>query len=223
MPSPGRRTRWVHPVKPSEGVAWPDTGSRSFAAIRRTSKGKQRIHKGVDLFAPKGTAVVAVDDGVVTHASESYQPGFAGFGAVVALALDDGPHVLYSHLDQVLVRPGQRVEAGEQLGTIGTTAFTRRDKRAHFKTSKPHLHFEVSPRRYPLRRDAPRLDPSVFYVDQPWASERLKQDARKVRVVNGKRIATAKPVKSSSGWSVLLGIGMVLFVPLALGKGGERW
>ncbi len=60
------------------------------------------------------------------------------YGIAVAIKHDFGYddrrlYTVYAHMDRVDVVPGQRVEAGDQLGIIGTTGFT----------TGPHVHFEV--------------------------------------------------------------------------------
>lgn len=146
---------WQLPVP---GAHYPTSGSRAFGVLRGT-----RLHQGVDLFAREGSPIYAVDGGWIDRASSTWEPGFSGYGRFVVLRSDLGPWVLYSHLDQVLVRRGQRVRPGQQLGTVGRTKFTRADKSALFSTSDPHLHLEVSPNRYPQASIAARLDPAPFF------------------------------------------------------------
>lgn len=90
-----------------------------------------RKHEGIDIFAPKGTALVAAADGVVTGVNEN-----ALGGKVVFLRPDNKDYALYyAHLDQQLVQQGQRVKTGDTIGIIGNTG--------NAKFTSPHLHFGI--------------------------------------------------------------------------------
>lgn len=86
------------------------------------------FHLGNDLAAAEGTAVLAAAGGVVrvagTHSS---------YGNYLRILHADGDETLYAHLQYLFVRAGQRVEAGQRLGTVGQTG----------NTTGPHLHFEL--------------------------------------------------------------------------------
>lgn len=87
------------------------------------------LHPGVDLRAPKGTEVVAVDDGTIIEVEEM----LVGYGHFVRIAHSGVISSLYAHLDKVYVKPGQKVNRGERLGNVGMTGWT----------TGPHLHFEI--------------------------------------------------------------------------------
>lgn len=70
--------------------------------------------------------IYACDDGVV-YSIENQPNG----GNVIYLVHDDGKCSCYAHLSKVLVKEGQRVDMGEQIGNMGATG----------KVSGPHLHF----------------------------------------------------------------------------------
>lgn len=93
------------------------------------------FHYGIDVSASTGTPVLAALDGVVAAA---YPDGrVSGYGNVITLS--HGTYgTLYAHLDSLAVRTGDRVTAGQRLGTVGTT-----NSEGGFRTSGPHLHFEV--------------------------------------------------------------------------------
>lgn len=142
-------------------MAWPVPGARRPTAAK-LQWGNQRspthVHNGLDIPAPEGTVVVAARGGLVEHASAQWMRGFSGYGAHVVVAVAGGERDLYAHLGSVGVEPGDYVEPGEAVGTVGKTAFTDSD-RAALLSSGPHLHFERSPRAYPQPSEAPRLDP----------------------------------------------------------------
>ena len=87
------------------------------------------LHPGVDLRAPKGTQILAMADGTVVEVGEI----LVGYGHFVRIAHQGTISTLYAHMDQILVKPGQKVTKGEQLGTVGVTGWS----------TGPHLHFEV--------------------------------------------------------------------------------
>src|SRR5437763_7232611 len=74
-------------------------------------------HRGVDIAAPVGTAVVAATSGSVVFA------GVVGSsGLTVAERTADGRYELsYLHLSALAVRAGERVEGGTRLGAVGVS------------------------------------------------------------------------------------------------------
>lgn len=90
-----------------------------------------RRHEGIDIFAPRGTPVVASTDGVVSRVGETTRGG-----KVVWISdRNRGQNLYYAHLDQQLVTTGQRVAAGDTLGLVGNTG--------NAKGTAPHLHFGI--------------------------------------------------------------------------------
>ena len=116
-------------VIPVEGVTT-DQLEDSFGAGRHGG----RSHAGIDIFAPRGTGVVAAVSGTI-HSGSYGDSGGAG-GLRVWVEGDDGKAYYYSHLDSITVGPGDRVEAGQQLGTVGTTG--------NAEGTAPHLHFSIN-------------------------------------------------------------------------------
>jgi murein DD-endopeptidase MepM/ murein hydrolase activator NlpD len=95
-------------------------------------------HPGFDLAAATGTEVTAAAPGRVVQA------GPAGtYGNLVTLRHDNGFETRYAHLSSVDVKVGDVVEAGADLGKVGTTGYS----------TGPHLHFEV-------RHDGKTIDPA---------------------------------------------------------------
>lgn len=95
-----------------------------------------RKHRGTDLFAPRGTPVVAAANGIV------WKVGNNPLGGRVVWVFGEGPALYYyAHLDDWApgLDEGQRVRRGEVLGFVGTTGNAAR--------TPPHLHFGI----YPLR------------------------------------------------------------------------
>ncbi|KAA8877413.1 M23 family metallopeptidase [Nocardia colli] len=86
------------------------------------------LHPGVDIAAPIGTPIVAVEDGTVISSGPA-----AGFGMWVRLLGDDGTVTVYGHINTSLVTIGQHVMAGDEIATVGNRG----------ETTGPHCHFEV--------------------------------------------------------------------------------
>ena len=120
-------------VGPSLAV-FPVAG-RTTAAVRSrfgaARDGGRREHHGVDIFAPRGTPVVASADGTV----RSTTPSGLGGKLVWLRVAGVRQSLYYAHLDTVLVSPGQQVRAGDTLGLVGNTGNAR--------TTPPHLHFGI--------------------------------------------------------------------------------
>ncbi len=100
------------------------------------------LHTGVDIANPLGTPVRAVADGTVIYAGDDganlFGPKANFYGNLVLMRLDQphegqGIYVLFGHLHQSRVVTGQRVQAGEIIGTVGMTGIA----------IGPHLHLEV--------------------------------------------------------------------------------
>lgn len=90
-----------------------------------------RSHAGNDIMAPKGTAIRAVKAGTIRGTGNTPVAG-------VSFYLWDGStEYYYAHLDSLSVSDGQRVAAGEVVGTNGNTG--------NAAGGPDHLHFEIHP------------------------------------------------------------------------------
>jgi murein DD-endopeptidase MepM/ murein hydrolase activator NlpD len=105
----------------------------------------RRPHLGVDVSAPKGTAITAPATGIVIKVERSFT-----YGHVVELDHGDGVITRYAHCNSVAVEEGQQVIAGTTIGTVGNTGLS----------SAPHLHYEVRVR-------GRAVDPLTFVVQRP--------------------------------------------------------
>lgn len=90
-----------------------------------------RSHKGVDIFAPRGTAQFAVADGWVDTGSNRLG------GRTIWLTDTDGNRYYYAHLQSISVADGARVRAGDVIGTTGTSG--------NAVGTPPHLHWQYHP------------------------------------------------------------------------------
>jgi murein DD-endopeptidase MepM/ murein hydrolase activator NlpD len=110
----------------------PVDGPNSFSDSWGDPRPGGRRHEGVDLFAARGTPVVAVVDGAVKRHSSS-----AG-GISMYLRGNDGSEYFYAHLNGYSDVPnGQRVPAGTVVAYVGNSGNAR--------GAAPHLHFEIHP------------------------------------------------------------------------------
>jgi murein DD-endopeptidase MepM/ murein hydrolase activator NlpD len=131
MPSPGnvsaKLVKFPGAVFPVDGKFW---YGDDFGAPRAVGGG----HTGNDIFAVKGTPLVAVQDGTI----EELRWRSLG-GNSLHLVNDRGDYFYYAHLDRYAdgLANGQRVSAGEVIGYVGNTGNAR--------TTPPHVHFEVHP------------------------------------------------------------------------------
>lgn len=96
------------------------------------------------------------------HASSVWKQGFTGYGRHVVVRHPKDVRTLYAHLDTVTVKPGQAVQEGQKIGTVGFTAFSTPGGTDDIKSGGAHLHFEAAQRPYPMPSEADRLDPVAF-------------------------------------------------------------
>ena len=108
---------------------WPvDIGKlwRGFEA-KRPAKHRHR-HKGIDVGAPKGTPIRAVQSGLVAYSDNEVH----GYGNLLVIIHPDNSVGLYAHCQAIYVFAGQRVERGRIIAEVGATGIAR----------GAHLHFE---------------------------------------------------------------------------------
>jgi peptidoglycan LD-endopeptidase LytH len=99
-----------------------------FGAAR---DGGRRSHHGVDIFAARGTPVIAASDGIVTSVGTNRLGG----NVVWISRLGHLERHYYAHLDRQLVSAGTFVRRGDVIGTVGNTGNAR--------TTAPHLHYGI--------------------------------------------------------------------------------
>lgn len=90
--------------------------------------GTRKLHKGLDISASSGNPVIAAASGTVVKSYFS-----SSYGNYVVISHGGGVMTAYAHMTRRLVSVGQRVAAGQQVGTVGSTG----------NSTGPHLHFEV--------------------------------------------------------------------------------
>ncbi|MEI7942457.1 MAG: peptidoglycan DD-metalloendopeptidase family protein [Candidatus Riflemargulisbacteria bacterium] len=109
---------------------WPVLGNITswfgdrFHPILRVST----FHTGIDVGAPSGRPVFAVDEGIVLYSGR-----WGNYGNVVILDHGNNTTTLYGHLSKYLVKNNVKVAKGQVIGLVGSTGLS----------TGPHLHFEV--------------------------------------------------------------------------------
>ena len=103
--------------------------SRGYKVTQRYRPAKNRKHKGVDLADKKGSPIFSVASGRIIYQGRR----FSGYGKMIMIAHNNGITSLYSHLNKIFVKAGQRVQRGQLVGAMGRTG----------RASGVHLHFEI--------------------------------------------------------------------------------
>ncbi|SFL23039.1 M23 family metallopeptidase [Methylobacterium pseudosasicola] len=98
------------------------------------------LHTGLDLKAEAGEPARATAPGRVSAADYA-----GGYGNMVEIDHGHGVVTRFGHLARILVRPGQRVAAGDVIGAVGSTG----------RSTGAHLHYET-------RIDGEPVDPQRF-------------------------------------------------------------
>ena len=152
-------------------LAFPVAGRDSRAAqsfFGAARDGGARSHHGIDIFAPRGTPVIAVAEGIVRVSNSNLG------GKVVWLNdLKRNQRLYYAHLDTQIVHNGALVKVGDTLGLVGNTGNAR--------TTPPHLHFGIYSRGpkdpLPYVRE-PRERPADVTAPLAALGERRRTEAR---------------------------------------------
>jgi murein DD-endopeptidase MepM/ murein hydrolase activator NlpD len=125
-PPPGSKSPTLHDFPVAGRYSYGGADAR-FGAPR-----SGHVHQGQDILSASGTPVVAPHGGTISWRAN--QPNGAGF-YVVLDSLEEPLNYVFMHLmrGSILVRVGDRVRTGQQLGSVGSTG----------ESNTPHLHFEV--------------------------------------------------------------------------------
>ncbi|MGF7184710.1 murein DD-endopeptidase MepM/ murein hydrolase activator NlpD [Desulfitispora alkaliphila] len=115
------------------GIAnWPTPGytrvTSDYGPRIHPITGTRRTHTGIDIGAPTGVNIVAVDYGTVI-----YSDWLGGYGKTIMIDHGNNISSLYAHQSSLLVRVGDTVDRGQVIGKVGSTG----------QSTGPHLHFEI--------------------------------------------------------------------------------
>lgn len=135
----------------ASGSAVASTGSGSLNGLKfmwpvnggyvSSPFGGRRNHKGVDIAAPKGTAIYAAEDGVVTLSR-----WYTTYGNCIIIDHGNGIRTLYGHASKLVVKQGQKVKKGDLIALVGSTG----------RSTGNHCHFEI-------QRNGSRINP-ISYI-----------------------------------------------------------
>ncbi len=135
--------------------------SSGFGYRRDPFNGRAAMHAGLDFRGPVGSPIHAAAEGRVSFAGTRQ-----GYGKVVEVTHGNGLMTRYAHMSATKARVGQRVDAGDVIGQIGSTG----------RSTGPHLHFEV-------RINGRAVNPRPFLETAPHVLEEVRgsQDAEPSR------------------------------------------
>ena len=123
-----------------EKFLWPVTGTINSGFGPRGAS----FHDGIDIGAPAGTPIRAIERGEVIYSDQ-----LRGYGNIIIIRHADGLVSVYAHNDDNIARQGQVVSRGEIIARVGSTG----------RVTGPHLHFEI--RRNNLAQDPIRVLPQL--------------------------------------------------------------
>ncbi len=90
---------------------------------------KNRKHKGIDLAGKKGSPIFSIASGKVIYQGRK----FSGYGKMILIKHNHSISTIYSHLNKIFVKSGEKIKRGELIGTMGRTG----------RATGVHLHFEL--------------------------------------------------------------------------------
>ena len=104
--------------------------SSSFGMRKHPISGYNKMHKGLDFAAPKGTPIYAAGNGVIEYVGKN-----GGYGNYIRIRHNSSYKTAYAHLSKYKkgIYKGLRVNQGEIIGYVGSTGVS----------TGPHLHYEV--------------------------------------------------------------------------------
>ncbi len=102
--------------------------SDDFGMRMHPTLGVKKMHNGIDLAAPSGSAILAAYDGKVVAAAYN-----STMGNYVMISHGSGLYTIYMHASSLSVSTGAEVSKGQRIASVGTTG----------RSTGPHLHFGV--------------------------------------------------------------------------------
>ncbi|MDY3068287.1 MAG: M23 family metallopeptidase [Parabacteroides sp.] len=108
----------------AEDYAFPLPGAKTISPYG----GRRRHHSGYDIKTKANDTIVAAFDGIVRMSKP-----YSAYGNVIVIRHYNGLETVYSHNSKNMVKPGDKVKAGEPIALTGRTG----------RATTEHLHFEV--------------------------------------------------------------------------------
>ena len=129
--SEGIYTQYKTLGSPFVGKNWTSSITSSWGWRGHPIAGGIKIHRGLDIGMPSGTAVNSVCSGKVTSAG--WNGSYGNCVMVRYTSADTDITVLYAHLSSIAVKKGSAVREGSIIGKVGSTG----------NSTGPHLHIEI--------------------------------------------------------------------------------
>jgi murein DD-endopeptidase MepM/ murein hydrolase activator NlpD/SH3-like domain-containing protein len=157
----------------------PDAVQSEFGAVREAGR---RAHEGIDIFASRGTPVVAAVEGVARASTN-------GLGGNVVWLQDTQRRrtFYYAHLDRWAFDGTRTVQPGEVLGYVGNTGNAR--------TTAPHLHFgiyedgAIDPLPFLAANDP---EPAAVRASLDPLGERVRVSQARISLMNGPDVRASR-------------------------------
>lgn len=130
-------------VKTELGVTLIKPISSGYTITSRFGWRSRDNHPGLDVAAPKGTAIKAAAGGTVIFAGSGSPYG--GYGNIVVIQSNSSTAIRYAHCSKIYVRKGEVVEQGQVIAAVGSTGISTGN----------HLHFEI-------RYNGKKIDPQKY-------------------------------------------------------------
>ena len=104
--------------------------SSGFGNRRHPVLGYNKMHKGIDFAARKGTPIYAAGDGIIERANF-----YGGYGRYIRIRHNSQYKTAYAHLSKFAkkIKKNAKVKQGDIIGYVGTSG----------RSTGPHLHYEV--------------------------------------------------------------------------------
>jgi hypothetical protein len=196
---PGKRTKKRSSLPASASLVFPVAGKSAtigsfWGAVR---DGGKRKHEGIDIFARKGTPVVALSDGLVVAVT------YGGKGGKTVW-LRSHNHLwteYYAHLNEQKVKWGQWVKKGQMLGTVGNTG--------NAKYTPSHLHFGIYTARGPVNplqyvKGSVRLQkPAKGGIKEEMIAENNDKAKSPLVLSPGKQVISKGPINRKHIWKTI--------------------
>ena len=107
--------------------------SKVYDTFNDSRDGGERVHRAIDILAPRGTPILSADDGHILRMSTN------ALGGISMYTVDPQNRIVYyyAHMDHYndAMSPGRDIAKGDTLGYVGTTG--------NAPKNTPHLHFQV--------------------------------------------------------------------------------
>lgn len=118
-------TPQVNAGRPSMGTKYPSlSGLGSMTTGFGESTRYEKFHPGIDIANKIGTPLNAFASGTVISADTGKKQGDKGYGNRIVIRDDQGQDWSYGHENEVFVKPGQKIQKGQNIGTMGNSGST---------------------------------------------------------------------------------------------------